>query len=402
MLDLRAGRRPGRASSRTGVRSRTSATAIEPLVGRVVARRRSRTGGPRRRAGRRRDLEVRQPPHLQAAGDHRVQPAELHVLGEASRSSGSRTAIQYGRTPSSSARRNVSTSIGAPDARIRATRRIGAGQRGVGERGGQLAGERVGVVDGLAGRQREVQVDDDGVRAATVPTASAAAASASAEVAVVEPATATTCTVRPSWTYAARTTPSCADPLDRSARGRGSCSSGGSAPRAAAPGVGVRRTGPSSARIGSSGSGQATSCSIWSALVGRRRRARRRAACIVADDLGPGPIDVRAVEAAVPHARGRGWRSPGTAAGSPRSAGRASPAAPARRGDDRGRSSSRATTIGQLLVAPLLGDEDAQQRLLERRARRRGRSRRSGRAARSEPSPNHAGRPSRSTSSERR
>ena len=67
-------------------------------------------------AGKRADLEVLEPPHLQPAGDHRVQPAELDVLLEPS-TDPPRAApvavrsIQYGRTPPLSARRNVNTSI---------------------------------------------------------------------------------------------------------------------------------------------------------------------------------------------------------------------------------------------------------------------------------------------------
>ena len=57
----------------------------EALVGRVrrePTQSNRYTSPARRQAG---DLEVRQPPHLQPPGDHRVQPAELDVLLEAAR-----------------------------------------------------------------------------------------------------------------------------------------------------------------------------------------------------------------------------------------------------------------------------------------------------------------------------
>ena len=68
-------------SSRTGVRSRTSASADEALVARVLARLRAEqvdvVGGRQPL-----ELEVAQPPQVQPLGDHRVQAAERVVLGE--------------------------------------------------------------------------------------------------------------------------------------------------------------------------------------------------------------------------------------------------------------------------------------------------------------------------------
>ena len=109
----RATARP--SSSRTGVRSRTSATATSrSSLGFSRPTQSKRWTSPA--AGSAADLEVLQPPHLHPPGDHRVQPAELDVLLERRRVGPAPSpAIQYGRTPSSPGRRNVSTSV-APSA----------------------------------------------------------------------------------------------------------------------------------------------------------------------------------------------------------------------------------------------------------------------------------------------
>ena len=100
---------------------------------------------------------------------------------------------------------------------------------------------------------------------------------------------------------------------------------------------------PSSARIGRSGSGQATSSlHQLGPLVGRSDEPGGELLASSAETSAARSIDERAVEAAVPDALGRGWRSPGTAAGSTRSAGRASRAARSTAAAP----SSRATTIG--------------------------------------------------------
>ena len=226
-------------------------------------------------------------------------------------------------------------------------------------------------------RERQVHVDGDGVGRRRPCARPQRPRRAHRRSPPRRARTATTCTRRPSWTYSARQTSSVADPLDpHRARGRGSCSSGGSAPPGGRRATRVSTSMFSSARIGPRGNGQATSwsiCSGWSPVgveePGGELLHRGR-------DLGARPIDVRTVEAAVPDRPRQARRSPGSAAGSTRSAGRASRAGPS----DGSGPSSRATTIGSCSSRRCWATKMRSNASGQRWARRRGRTPRSGRA----------------------
>ena len=147
--------------------------------------------------------------------------------------------------------------------------------------------------------------------------------------------------------------------------GRGSCSTGGSAPRAAAPGdsVSAKRCSSASDRPERQRAGDELLHQLG-LLVGRSDERRRRAA-----SSWPRP---RARARSMCGRSKRLYRTPSGEAGDRRVAPPGRLDHPVERlaqpGRDGSGPSSRATTIGSCSLAPLLGDEDAQQRV--RRARR--------------------------------
>ena len=113
------------------------------------------------RSRQRADLEVLQAPHLEAPGDHRVQAAELHVLGEGLGVGLRRHPVgPHAAGPGPSEREQIDLAArrdqGDPPDRPSAPwpSRAGFGAR----RPAVLVSDRGG------GRRREVQVDGDGVR----------------------------------------------------------------------------------------------------------------------------------------------------------------------------------------------------------------------------------------------
>ena len=234
----------------------------EPLVGRVLAADAvEQVDLARRRQPA--DLEVGQPPHLQPAGDHRVQPAELDVLLEAGRVVGRRVLLGLGRHPE----RPHAVVVG-PAERQHVGRRIGVGgdQRDPPHRPGRStvrstsasSADSSSASAGRSAGQREVDVDDRGVRATRRRPWPRPPWRARRRSAPSPARMAMTWTRRSLWTYSA-----CDDAVgvdrDRSELADLVVAPGEHLEQR--PGVGVAASRPSSARIGTSGSGQATSSS---------------------------------------------------------------------------------------------------------------------------------------------